>query len=186
MIILMLLLLAAIFAISGAVGYYIMQPSAAAARERRRSSTVFLVDLFALSVTLAIPLVAGTALRQSEDPAFNTLAGAFHIIFPVLFASVWWRGVVTLSSIGVTNAWKRGVYLSLVMPFAIWLAAIGVPMLIFATINLGDLPAERRWAFIFCWIATSFLVKLFRSVNEWVIADAKPFTEKQNIARPAV
>ena len=161
-------------------GYAILQPIAKAVKGKRRPTRYTTIDFLWLTILLQIPLV----LLSNASRSFNN-GRETSIIFAVisgivvfLFVGIWWRGVATLSGLGISSVWRRGVFLTILLPVAIYGSAVAMPMLMLAPFSLGT----SNW--IFLWVGllalTPIVAYCFRQLSFWVLAELNqlPASEK--------
>ncbi len=159
-------------------GYAILQPVAKAVKGKRRPTRFTTIDFLWLTILLQIPLVLLSNASRSFNNRFETsLFAAISGIIVFLFVCVWWRGVATLSGLGINSIWRRGVFLTILLPVAIYGSAVGMPMLLLAPFSLGT----SNWVFL--WIGlvvlTPIVAYCFRQLSFWVLAELnQPDPEK--------
>ncbi len=155
-------------------GYVILQPFAKAVKGRQRPTRFTTVDFLWLTIMLQIPLVCLSNVGRSLKTSFETSVLATTTAIVVLLCiGVWWRGVATLSGLGIRGVWRRGVFLTILLPIAILGSAIGMPILI---MSLAYSLFESHLVSILVSIAvlTPVVAYCFRLVSVWVLAELEP------------
>lgn len=155
----------------GMVGYWIVQPVAKAVQGKQRPTRFSLVDLLWLSI-----LVAGATAplanlsRLLLDDRFDRISGRIGLLAVAVVCFVWWRGVATLTGLGIADHRRRGAFLVLIMPAALAISAFGVP--VFFLTFWSVLQGHNVFWFWFAAIMGFVAVVLLRSVSFWVLATA--------------
>ncbi len=152
-------------------GYAILQPIAKAVKGKRRPTRFTTNDFLWLTILLQIPLaLLSNAGRWFNNDSYTTTIIAVTAGFVVfLVVGVWWRGVATLSGLGINSVWRRGVFLTILLPVAIYGSAVGMPMLLLAPFSIG----RSNW--LYAWLGLVVLTPLvaycFRVASHWVLAE---------------
>ena len=163
-------------------GYAILQPIAKAVKGKRRPTRFTTIDFLWLTILLQIPLVllsnASRSFNNGFEPSVIFAVTSGIVVF--LCVGIWWRGVATLSGLGINSIWRRGVFLTILLPVAIYGSAVGMPMLLLAPFSLGT----SNWVFL--WIGlvvlTPIVAYCFRQLSFWVLAELnQPLASEQTL-----
>jgi hypothetical protein len=151
-------------------GYAILQPIAKAVKGKRRPTRFTTIDFLWLTISLQIPLaLLSNVGRQFNNRFETTVFAVTSAIVVILFVGVWWRGVATLSGLGIKSVWRRGAFLTILLPVAIYGSAVGMPMLILAPFSIG----KSHW--LYAWLAVAVLTPVvaywLRLASHWVLAE---------------
>ena len=154
-------------------GYAILQPIAKAVKGKRRPTRFTTIDFLWLTILLQIPLAllsnAGRWFNNDNDSYTSTIIAVTAGFVVFLFVGIWWRGVATLSGLGINSVWRRGVFLTILLPVAIYGSAVGMPMLLLAPFSIG----RSNW--LYAWLGVVALTPLvaycFRLASHCVLAE---------------
>jgi hypothetical protein len=118
-----ILSLLAIVAIPVLFGYFILQPVDAALKGVRCPVQFLLGDFFWLMLLVQLPFWYVSRAMRSQGVS---VAVALAVLLLLLCVRVWLRGAAILLGLGIFDAWRRGVFLVIVLPVGTfgWLAAV--------------------------------------------------------------
>ena len=151
-------------------GYAILQPIARAVKGKRRPTRFTTIDFLWLTILLQLPLAFLANVGRWFNNQFATTTYAVTIgIVIFLIVGVWWRGVATLSGLGINGVWRRGVFLTILLPVAIYGSAVGMPLLFMAPFSIGR--SNWLYAWLVVVVLTPLVAYFFRRASSWVLAE---------------
>lgn len=178
MVVFTLILVIGVLAAGSLFGYTVLSPIIKASRGRKVSAQLHISDFFSLTLVLVLPTLVVTTLRQSTASFVVVAAG-----IPAYTLTIWlWvRGAIKLSSTGVTSSLKRFVFLGLILPFAIFGSAVGIPMLCVGVIST---PTSQNFIYpllsIFGLLASVQVAIAGRLACRWVLNSTEQIEENDD------
>ena len=166
----------ALLVVCTAAGYVILQPMATAVKYKRRPTRFLMVDFVWLTI-LAGGLLAplsnffGSFFDQRWAANLTGISGAMILLVVIL---VWWRGIATLSGLGIHSHLRRGVFLLVVVPSAIGVSLGGFFGILVGVVLVieGEITSSLM-LYVLVPLAFAVSVYVLRRVCFWVLAGAQ-------------
>jgi len=175
-----ILILLLFFFVPGIVlGCFAIFLIAEASRGITRPTRFYLSDMAWLMLLLQYPLVFLSYARSWQSEMAILSLGSLLLIM-CLF--VWWRGITTLSGLNVIGPWRRGTFLLVILPGAIFTGIFGGPMLAMLFEQLRRCAREETVTselILPTGLAALFIGLSFgcRRLSYWILAGRQPEEE---------
>ena len=113
--------------------WLVLNPVVHALEQMPKRRHFYLLDFFWLLLMLqpSLMLLAGASVGH------NDMFFLMGLISLPISAYAWWYGVVVLSTLGIEYPIRRGLFLVLLLPVALWLPFLALWMLFFNTQHFG-------------------------------------------------
>ena len=173
--------MAVVLYVCGMAGYWILQPIANAVKGRRRPTRYSMVDFLWLSIMVTVSLAPlGNIVSSWEMDVgrfdrsyYNLIIGIIAVMILVVIAIVWWRGIATLSGLGIDDHRRRGTFLMVVVPASIAISLFAVPAMMFSLVSAFN-GEGREVLFWFTTVGVMVpAVYVARRLCLWVLSGAK-------------
>jgi len=173
---------------------WILQPVARKAKPRKHSRQFTLADFLALFLVLQLWMALVHAMFADGT---GEARGLLDVCGWIVLGLPWWVCVQMLSRAGVRTAWRRGVFLAIVLPitvagtFAVVAYTVTLPIVLFETLS-RQLRFERLLLMLGAGVFLFGILHATGRVSRWVAAGAETEVERagktdvnQDVARTA-
>jgi hypothetical protein len=120
---------------------WVFRPLDRAARDHHGPAQFTLVDFLCLIFLAQLPMAV---IRWRTTSGEVVHPGSAYVLGWIVCGVLWWAGVRCLSRAGVRQAWRRAVFLALVVPVTILGSMLVLPLLIVVWLSMAGGEARQR------------------------------------------